>query len=172
MTNTVDAMKLALEALEAFEIAGLATFKTIDAITALRVAIASYSQAIDAATQLKESSDYVLREQAQVRSTDEQAQPVITVRVWRDENHDQTAEFEGWHKLPDGEHVLYTTPPPRQPLTDEEIDAAMPSGIYDCLADPWDCNVGDGDVMRSIKKDVLRIARAIEAAHGITKENT
>ena len=48
-------------------------------------------------------------------------------------------------------------------LTDKEIEVALPSGIYDCLADPWDCGVGDGDEMRSIKKDVLRIARAIEA---------
>jgi hypothetical protein len=48
-------------------------------------------------------------------------------------------------------------------LTDEEIIKAMPGGIYDCLNDPWDCGVGDGDTLRSIKKDVLRIARAIEA---------
>jgi hypothetical protein len=56
------------------------------------------------------------------------------------------------------------------PLTDEEIIKAMPGGIYDCLNDPWDCGVGDGDTLRSIKKDVLRIARAIEAAHGITEK--
>ena len=48
-------------------------------------------------------------------------------------------------------------------LTDEEIIKAMPGGIYDCLNDPWDCGVGDGDTLRSIKKDVLRIARGIEA---------
>jgi len=48
-------------------------------------------------------------------------------------------------------------------LMDEEIIKAMPGGIYDCLNDPWDCGVGDGDTLRSIKKDVLRIARAIEA---------
>jgi hypothetical protein len=48
-------------------------------------------------------------------------------------------------------------------LTDEEVVKAMPGGIYDCLNDPWDCGVGDGDTLRSIKNDVLRIARAIEA---------
>jgi hypothetical protein len=67
----------------------------------------------------------------------------------------------------------YTTPPAQPapvPLTDEEIIKAMPGGIYDCLNDPWDCGVGDGDTLRSIKKDVLRIARAIEAAHGITEK--
>jgi hypothetical protein len=67
--------------------------------------------------------------------------------------------------LPHGT-MLYTTPPAAQrqwvSLTDEEIIKAMPGGIYDCLNDPWDCGVGDGDTLRSIKKDVLRIARAIE----------
>lgn len=52
---------------------------------------------------------------------------------------------------------------PWRGLTDEEIETSMPGGIYDCLADPWDCGVGDGDEMRSIKKDVVRIARAVEA---------
>lgn len=61
---------------------------------------------------------------------------------------------------------LYTFPQPSKPwvgLTEEDIEAAMPGGIYDCLADPWDCGVGDGDYMRSIKNDVVRIVRAIEA---------
>ena len=65
-----------------------------------------------------------------------------------------------------GGKCIYTTPPAAQRqwvgLTDEEIIKAMPGGIYDCLNDPWDCGVGDGDTLRSIKKDVLRIARAIE----------
>ena len=61
---------------------------------------------------------------------------------------------------------LYIEPPASKPwvgLTDEDIETAMPGGIYDCLADPWDCGVGDGDEMRSIKKDVVRVSRAIEA---------
>lgn len=53
------------------------------------------------------------------------------------------------------------------PLTEEQIDAALPSGIYDCLADPWDQGIGDGDEMHSIRADVLRIVRATEAAHDI-----
>jgi len=68
----------------------------------------------------------------------------------------------------------YTTPPAAQRqaqdkpaewvgLTDEDISDALPSGIYDCLNDPWDCGLGDGDTIHSIKKDVLRISRAIEA---------
>ena len=50
------------------------------------------------------------------------AQSVMTVRIWRDKNSDQNAEFKNWHKLPDGEHIFYTSPPAqRKPLTDEEI---------------------------------------------------
>ena len=63
-------------------------------------------------------------------------------------------------------HLPDKRPPASKPwvgLTEEDIEAAMPGGIYDCLADPWDCGVGDGDYMRSIKNDVVRIVRAIEA---------
>ena len=53
---------------------------------------------------------------------------------------------------------------PLSDLSEAEIFRAMPGGIYDCLQDPWDCGVGDGDVLRSIRQDVLRVARAaIEA---------
>jgi hypothetical protein len=46
------------------------------------------------------------------------AQSVMTVRIWRDKNSDQNAEFKNWHKLPDGEHILYTSPPAQQePVT-------------------------------------------------------
>ena len=44
----------------------------------------------------------------------EQGEPVMTVRIWRDKHGDQTAEFRNWHTLPDGEHSLYTTPQPAQ----------------------------------------------------------
>lgn len=50
----------------------------------------------------------------------------------------------------------------QQPLTDEQIIAAMPGGIYDSFSDPWDCGVGDQDSSRSIRKDILRVARAVE----------
>jgi hypothetical protein len=61
------------------------------------------------------------------------------------------------------EHFYGLAQRPFVELTDEEISDAMPGGIYDCLNDPWDCGVGDGDTLRSIKKDVVRIARTIEA---------
>lgn len=55
--------------------------------------------------------------------------------------------------------------PPRSALSDEELLEAMPSGIIDSLRDPWDCNTGDAD--ESLRRDILRIARAaIRAAGG------
>lgn len=79
------------------------------------------------------------------------AQSVMTVRIWRDKNSDQNAEFKNWHKLPDGEHILYTSPPAqRKPLNWEPIQEF------------WRNN-------SSIDWDELEAA--IEAAHGI-KENT
>ncbi|MEN9670986.1 MAG: hypothetical protein RL018_1263 [Pseudomonadota bacterium] len=52
----------------------------------------------------------------------EQGEPAMTVRVWRDKHGDQTAEFRNWHTLSDGEHSLYTTPQQRTwvGLTDRE----------------------------------------------------
>lgn len=63
---------------------------------------------------------------------------------------------------------LYANPPTeRRPMTDAEIDALHPSGIIDCLLDPWDMGVGDGDETRSIAVDIRCIARAVERHHGI-----
>ena len=64
------------------------------------------------------------------------------------------------------EKLLYTSPPAqRKPLTDEQILRLVP-GLQDCLCDPWDYN-NSGDDYASIPKDMIRLARAIEAAHGI-----
>ena len=60
-------------------------------------------------------------------------------------------------------------PPASKPLTDEEILWLVP-GLLDCLCDPYDYNK-TGDEYASIPKDMIRLARAIEAAHNI-KENT
>ena len=66
-----------------------------------------------------------------------------------------------------------TTPPAaqpaRKPLTDEQILSLVP-GLQDCLCDPWDYN-NSGDYYASIPKDMIRLARAIEAAHGIKEKN-
>ena len=52
---------------------------------------------------------------------------------------------------------LYTTPPQRKPLTDEEFDKLL--GPFPRYAEEWSMT------------DFIRFARAIEAAHGI-KEST
>ena len=54
------------------------------------------------------------------------------------------------------------------PLTDEEIVWLVP-GLLDCLCDPYDYNKS-GDSHASIRKDMVRLARAIEAAHGIKEK--
>jgi hypothetical protein len=60
------------------------------------------------------------------------------------------SEYEIISKDGDKAIPLYTSPPPRQPLTDEEIRA-----VY-------------GDDLQYRDGDYMRFARAIEAAHGIT----
>jgi len=58
------------------------------------------------------------------------------------------------------------------PLSIEQIPDVLPSGIYDCLQDPWDQGKGDGNVLHSIYSDVVRIVRAVEQYHGIIDENS
>ena len=45
-------------------------------------------------------------------------------------------------------------------LTDEEIVWLVP-GLLDCLCDPYDCD-NSGDPHASIRKDMVRLGRAIE----------
>ena len=56
---------------------------------------------------------------------------------------------------------------PKEPLTDEQIVWLVP-GLLDCLCDPYDCDKS-GDQYASIPKDMVRLARAVEQHHGITK---
>ena len=73
------------------------------------------------------------------------------------------------YRLPaPGRQPLYTRPQAREPLTDEQILRLVP-GLLDCLCDPYDYN-NSGDDYASVPKDMIRLARAIEAAHGITGE--
>jgi hypothetical protein len=55
-------------------------------------------------------------------------------------------------EMPDGKHYLYTSPPPRQTLTDEEILAVA------------------RDHYNPHQRPEISFARAIEAAHGIKGE--
>ena len=78
---------------------------------------------------------------------DEPAQePVYKVKVtsrWHD-----TEPLAPAFSLPDGEHLLYTAPPQRKPLTEEEIHHAT-----------GHCGVS--------KYTAVNITRAVERAHGI-----
>ena len=68
-------------------------------------------------------------------------------------------EFDDWgHNLPVGRNLLYTTPPQRKPLSDEEIYS-----LADSL-EIW--NEDDEEWIL----DPNTFARAIEAAHGIGGE--
>ena len=92
--------------------------------------------------------------------------------AWYDEEYNcayTAAELDGGTS--DGLLPIYTSPAskPWVVLTDEQILSLVP-GLQDCLCDPWDYN-NSGDYYASIPKDMIRLARAIEAAHGI-KENT
>ena len=89
---------------------------------------------------------------------------LITWKGWKEYHDACVDEFPGGFEaygLPDDvkaacevEYLrrLYTTPPQRKPLTDEEIDAIL---------------IG---LMRQHKSGAVTIARAIEAAHGIKGE--
>jgi hypothetical protein len=65
--------------------------------------------------------------------------------------------------------ALYTAPPPRQPLTDEEIDLFI-NGRGDEGDDDYVEPTGDGFGLTDA--DLVRLVRRVEAAHGITKEST
>ena len=56
-------------------------------------------------------------------------------------------------------------------LTDDQILELMPGGLIDCFNDPWDSGVGDNDETRSIKDDIIRVARVIENYYGVGKMN-
>lgn len=54
----------------------------------------------------------------------------------------------------------------KQPLSEEDILKAIPSGMIDCLLDPYDAK-NNGNEYSSFEQDIVRIARAIEQVHQI-----
>lgn len=56
-------------------------------------------------------------------------------------------------------HIAPSTRERRLPTDEEIADLALRSGIVDCLLDPWDQGVGDGDESRSVKADCARLVR-------------
>jgi hypothetical protein len=75
-----------------------------------------------------------------------QPQPV----AWKDKTYGNLHHQNYGNSIP-----LYTAPPPRQPLTDEEIDKL-----------PWEPHEGNP---MTFAEGLRYFARAIEAAHGITQ---
>ncbi len=130
MTQT-EALRLALEALELHgkQYPHMVKGYCLDAITAIKTALSG---------------------EAQTRSVDKD-EPVAW-RTYTGRGYyiiDKTFE-EAEQNWPDRPHSpLYTTPPQRKPLTDEEIERLWPMRPTD---------------------DVINFARAIEAAHGIKGE--
>lgn len=66
-------------------------------------------------------------------------EPVAVVRTWH-KGEEQHAELLDWgigiDALPDGKHTLYTAPPQREPLTDEEIDRIR-AAEREAIMDEW-----------------------------------
>jgi hypothetical protein len=139
-----EALRLALEDLEHFEIAGLATLRTIDAIIAIKKVLA---QPEPEPVEYWTVADGWVSEQAEVPTA-----------VWVEPDfweHCNRVNCGTAYRLPaPGRQPLYTTPqsavPERKPLTDEEIEALRRSDDLFEDAPMW-----------------RLIARAIEAAHGI-----
>ena len=82
----------------------------------------------------------------------EQHEPVARIRCWL-KNGDRHAELVDWQfpgieELGEGDHMLYSAPQARQPLTDEQIDELLVDHLVGV-------------------RGFHQFARAIEAAHGI-----
>ena len=144
---TKEALKLALEALENIKNDPFKFDLKDDinkAITAIKEALANEALEKMAENARELGLDYEPEQTEQ--------EPVV---FWDGESRFVSQKTKEWDKRTGGtlgfgcDIALYTTPPQRKPLTDEEIqDLLMPVRIS-----------GDGYY--------LRIARAIEAAHGI-----
>ena len=142
-------IELALEALEIVwnddECCAMTHLFTREAITAIKEALAKPEQDIPVMRKTSYSKHHELSK----------AQPEQEPVAWvcygssDSEMHDVDFEQIDVDALPVGT-MLYTTPPQRKPLTDEQI--------YDMYNEP-----------RS-DAEMLEFARAIEAAHGIIKE--
>ena len=80
-----------------------------------------------------------------MESSQDTNNPVAWVDV--KDTHRGPYEFHGIDYMPEGKHPLYTAPPKRQPLTDEQIKGLIEEGVF--------------------FGNCKEIVRAIEAAHGI-----
>lgn len=157
---TTVALKLALEALGHFEKAGLATLKTIDAITAIREVLA-LSESSTKCEETSHAQPDVDRRSTESKETFDQQEPVAWGVDWGKAG--DIACVSIIKRLPNDviEVVAveyapysYTTPPQRKPLTDEDLETMAEKYVTNCYF------------------DTLKYARAIEAAHAIKEKNT
>ena len=162
MTQT-EALRLALEALElAHPRFGIATEKHKQAITAIKAALEAKDEPV--AIKWEKDADKECHYNNWVGITPF-GKILITWKGWKEYHDACVDEFPGGFEaygLPDDvkaacevEYLrrLYTTPPQRKPLTDEEIGAIL-------------------EGVNAYGTRLYTFARAIEAAHGITGENT
>jgi len=105
-----------------------------------------------------DASDIMLLSQAAEVLAQPEQEPVAVVDVH--EFYDNCANFSLLQKLPKGKHTLYTTPPQRNPLTDEQRQELMSKA--------WNKWLSRKDDGCSFAWD---FSFEVEAAHGI-KENT
>ena len=89
-----------------------------------------------------------------------QQEPVGDITCWTVKGNLKNTDFDYYGNLPDGTHLLYTTPPQRKPLMRQHINQMMADAGWQNSA-----------IRQADLDKVEKVARAIETAHGI-KENT
>ena len=131
--------------------------KKNNAITALRAALTQQKDPTDPGNDVDVLREHVRHLERRVRQLHaQQAEPVAGV-VLNEEGRAALVEHgrEEWHCVSRNARRLYTAPPQRKPLTEEEIDALIHPVVMADLSD---------------EMTDYEIARAVERAHGI-KEN-
>jgi hypothetical protein len=160
---TDEALRLALEALtvllDEWTPARQAQLKGMEAVTAIKSALEANEFNPDWDTQAVLTEE-IQRMAKRSEELEAHGEPVAfrlksetvdyQVTCYSKEQADIYINDMGWQLI----EVLYTTPPQRKPLTDEQIKQVMD-----------DCDEGQEDA-----EYILAFARAIEAAHGIKGE--
>jgi hypothetical protein len=150
---SIEAMKMALEALE--QLQGGCTDSddgTVEAITVwCPEVIDALRQAIEQVEQAPICAHGVSKLKCDFCKRPEQAQPVAWI------SHSDS--LLSWDKFYDHMEPLYTAPPQRKPLTDEEIVKMAEANLH-----AFSQYIDGGEAYYEGEID---FARAIEAAHGI-----
>ena len=121
MSKQTEALKLALEALAASD----------DFLFNYHDCEPNNEREVDAYSEVR-ANNMAAWEAIREALAEQPAQHVLEVRVWRDKNHDQHAEFRGYDKLPDGEHVFYTS---QQPARQHQCSRSHPHENMDAMCE-------------------------------------